>query len=91
MSYRLLVSIVLVCALSGCSASGVALSDYEALEVGMSLSECEKVVGSPMAIETEQILLGSTVTVGYFGEEGHRIVVVLTDGRASNITQVGLD
>lgn len=77
--------------LVGCS-QGVSAADADALSLGMTVSEMEAEVGSEFVVAEEQVILGSTITVGYFGdlEAGH-IAVVLTDGAASRIEPVGLD
>lgn len=75
----------------GCT-SGVTLDDYEACSLGMTVSELEDAAGASFVVSEEQVLLGSTVTVGYLGDlEAEHIAVVLTDGAASRIEPVGLD
>jgi hypothetical protein len=75
----------------GCS-QGVSAADAEALSLGMTVEEMEAEVGSEFVVAEEQVLLGSTITVGYFGDpEAAHIAVVLTDGAASRIELVGLD
>lgn len=89
--HRMLASVCVCLLLAGCS-SGLSMSDYESLSVGMTVEEAEAVIGSEMVVAGEETLMGQTLAVGYFGDEdGPRITVVSLGGEITRLEPVGLD